>query len=188
VRLEFDREGDALALLVREYGTERKAAWWVLAAGDDGPLSTLGPEADSDEFAALVAASDSTQRLHTWLRDQHVVAGLGRGHTDDVLNRARLSPFAAPRSLEPAGRAALVEAVRSVLGTALARERERTGGLSAASLGDRFTVHNRKGQPCPNCGTPLSAISYATYEIDYCSTCQTGGRVLADRRMSRLLR
>ncbi|MCU1495513.1 MAG: lyase [Acidimicrobiaceae bacterium] len=185
VRVTFD---SGIAILVREFGTERKAAWWVLGPGDDGPLAGLGPEAGSDDFGELVMTTDSGQRLHTWLRDQHVVAGLGRGYADDVLNRARLSPFASPGSLDTDERQRLLGSVRYVLAEALARERERTGGLSEARLGERFAVHNRKGEPCPNCGSPLSAISYASYEIDYCSTCQTGGRVLADRRMSRLLR
>lgn len=185
--LRLDTEAD-LALLVREFGTERKAGWWVLPPRDDGPLASLGPEAGSPQFDLLVAGTDATARLHTWLRDQHVVAGLGRGHTDDILNRARLSPFAAPGSLDAAARGRLVDAVREVLDAALERERERTGGLSAPRLGDRFLVHNKKGEPCPRCTTPLSAISYASYEIDYCARCQTGGRTLADRRMSRLLR
>lgn len=185
VRVVFDGR---IALLAREYGTERKAGWWVLGPGDDGPLARLGPEAGSPEFEHLVTTGDSGQRLHTWLRDQHVVAGLGRGYTDDVLNRARLSPFATLASLDSTSREQLVASVREVIAEALGRERERTGGLSAARLGERFTVHNRKGEPCPRCGTPISAISYASYEIDYCSHCQTSGRILADRRMSRLLR
>ncbi len=185
MRLSLD---NGVAFLVREFGKERKAGWWVLAPGDDGPLTTLGPEAGTEDFAQLVMSTDTTQRVHTWLRDQHVIAGLGRGYTDDILHRARLSPFASPGSLDSPGRERLVNAVREVLAEGLARERERTGGLSEARLGDRFAVHGRKGEPCPRCGTPLSAISYATHEVNYCSTCQTAGRVLADRRMSRLLR
>ncbi len=177
-----------VALLVREHGRERKAGWWVLAPGDDGPLAALGPEAGSQAFAELVMRAAGKERLHTWLRDQRVVAGLGRGHTDDVLNRAGLSPFATPGRLDAGERDRLVSSVREVLAEALARERRRTGGLSAASLGDRFAVHNRKGEPCPRCGTPIASVSFSTYEIDYCSRCQTGGRVLADRRLSRLLR
>jgi formamidopyrimidine-DNA glycosylase len=185
VRLVLD---NGAAFLVREFGSERKAGWWVLGPGDDGPLATLGPEAGSEEFASLLRSTTTTQRVHTWLRDQHVVAGLGRGYTDDILHRARLSPFATPGTLDAASRARLLTAVGEVLAEALTRERERTGGLSAPRLGERFAVHGRKGEPCPRCGTALSAISYATYEVVYCSTCQTGGRILADRRMSRLLR
>lgn len=177
-----------VALLVREHGTQRKAGWWVLAPGDDGPLAALGPEPTDPAFAELVAGDDSPRHLHTWLRDQRVVAGIGRGHADDILHRARRSPFAALRSLDDTGRAELLEAVRSVLGEALVRERERTGGLSEARLGDRFVVHGRAGQPCPRCAEPLRRVAYDSYEIDYCPACQTGGRVLADRRLSRLLK
>ena len=176
------------ALLVREHGTQRKAGWWVLAAGDDGPLGSLGPEPDSDAFTQLVRTDDSTRQLHTWLRDQHVVAGIGRGWADDALNRAGLSPFAAVRSLDPAARERLLDAVRSVLAEALALERQREGGLSEAKLGGRFAVHNRFGQPCPRCQEPLRRVSFESHEIAYCSTCQTHGKVLADRRLSRLLR
>lgn len=179
--------GGPAAVLVREHGTQRKAGWWVLAPGDDGPMAALGPEPADPAFAELVATGDSARHLHTWLRDQRVVAGIGRGHADDILHRARRSPFASLRSLDPAGRAGLLDAVRSVLGEALVRERERSGGLSAARLGDRFAVHGRAGQPCPRCGEPLRRVAYDSYEIDYCPRCQTGGRVLADRRLSRLL-
>lgn len=190
VRLVFGpMDGDGpVALLVREHGTQRKAGWWVLAPGDDGPMAALGPEPFDPAFADLVAHDDSNRHLHTWLRDQRVVAGIGRGHADDILHRARRSPFASLRSLDADGRAGLLGAVRSVLDEALERERERSGGLSEARLGDRFHVHGRAGQPCPRCGEPLHRVVYDTYEIDYCPACQTGGRILADRRLSRLLK
>ena len=102
--------------------------------------------------------------------------------------RGGLSPFAPVRSLTAEQRSALVAAVRSVLAEALDQERQRTGGLSEPRLGRRFAVHNRFGQPCPRCGRPLLRVSYESYEIVYCAPCQTGGRTLADRRLSRLLR
>lgn len=185
VRFCFD---DGSAVLVREHGTQRKAAWWVLAAGDEGPLVGLGPEPDDPAFDELLRTGDSPRRIHTVLRDQRTVAGLGRGYTDDVLNRARISPFAPMRSLTPDQREALVDAVHAVLEAALTEERTRDGGLSASKLGLRFAVHNRAGQPCPRCGTPLRRVSYDSHEIVYCAPCQTSGRVLADRRLSRLLR
>ena len=176
------------AVLVREHGTQRKAGWWVLEAGDDGPMASLGPEPDSDEFEALVLEGVGSQQLHTMLRDQRTVAGIGRGYADDALNRAKLSPFASLRSLDGPARRRLLDAVRSVLDEALESERGRSGGLSQPKLGDRFLVHNRAGQPCPNCGQPLRRVSFESHEIAYCPQCQTGGRVLADRRLSRLLR
>jgi formamidopyrimidine-DNA glycosylase len=191
VRLVFSPVDDAAApptaLLVREFGTQRKAGWWVLGPGDDGPLASLGPEPDSDEFARLLLSDRSTRRLYTWLRDQRTVAGVGRGYTDDALHRAELSPFASLDSLDEAGRQRLLDSVRTVLADGLAIERQRQGGLSEAKLGERFTIHNHTGQPCPRCGLPLRRISFESYELSYC-TCQTGGKELADRRMSRLLR
>ncbi|MGH9089637.1 MAG: DNA-formamidopyrimidine glycosylase family protein [Acidimicrobiales bacterium] len=178
----------ATGVLVREHGTQRKAGWWVLAPGDDGPLAGLGPEPDDPAFAKLVRTGDSPRRLHTWLRDQHVVAGIGRGYADDICHRAQRSPFATLRGLDAGRRAALLGAVEGVLGEALASERRREGGLSDARLGDRFSVHGRYGQPCPRCGEPLQRVSFESHEITYCPRCQTGGRPLADRRLSRLLR
>lgn len=174
-------------LLVREHGTQRKAGWWVLGAGDEGPLAALGPEPDSEEFAQLVGREHSTRRLYTWLRDQRVVAGIGRGYTDDALHRAQLSPFATLASLDDDGRARLLGSVRAVLAEGLAAERRRKGGLSDAHLGEHFTIHGKVGQPCPRCGATIRRVSFDSYEVAYC-TCQTGGTVLADRRLSRLLR
>jgi formamidopyrimidine-DNA glycosylase len=180
---------NTVGVLVREYGTQRKASWWVLAAGDDGPLAGLGPEPDSDAFAEFIRTSDSNRRLHTDLRDQHVVAGIGRGWGDDILHAAKLSPFATLKSLSPEERERLLTATRAVLADALTLERTRTGGLSEAKLGDRFAVHGKFGQPCPTpCGNRLERVWFESYEMTYCPHCQTGGKLLADRRMSRLLK
>jgi formamidopyrimidine-DNA glycosylase len=182
------RVHDGPALLVREYGTERKAAWWVLAPGDDGPLERLGPEPDSDEFAALVTEGDDRRRIHTLLRDQRTVAGVGRGYADDALWRAKLSPYATLASLDADARTRLLDAVRGVLADGLARERGRSGGLSEPKLGEHFEIHGRFATPCPRCGGTMSRVSYESHEVTYCPTCQTGGKVLADRRLSRLLK
>lgn len=176
------------AMLVRELGSERRAGLWVLGAGDDGPLGVLGPEPFEETFAEFVRTSEDRRHLHGVLRDQRTVAGIGRGYADDILHRAHLSPFGALAGMDAVVREGLLCSVREVLDEALARERERTGGLSAASLGDRFAVHRRAGEPCPNCGRRLERVSYTSHEIVYCPTCQTNGRVLADRRLSRLLR
>jgi formamidopyrimidine-DNA glycosylase len=178
------------AILVREFGTQRKASWWVLAPGDDGPLEGLGPEPGSPAFAELIRTSTSKRRLHSDLRDQKVVSGIGRGWGDDILHRARLSPFASLGSLDTEERERLLAATTAVLDEALALERTRTGGLSEAKLGGRFAVHGRFGQPCPTpgCGDNMRRVSFESYEMTYCASCQTGGKVLADRRMSRLLK
>jgi formamidopyrimidine-DNA glycosylase len=185
VRLRFD---NGVALFVREHGTERKAGWWVLDEGDDGPLEKLGPEPASDEFAELILHGDDRRRVHTLLRDQRTVAGIGRGHTDDALWRAQLSPYASLASLGDDERTRLLAGVRDELAEALERERSRTGGLSQAKLGDKFVVHGRYGSPCPRCRDTLRRVSYESYEVTYCPTCQTGGKALADRRMSRLVK
>jgi formamidopyrimidine-DNA glycosylase len=176
------------ALLVREFGKERKAAWWVLAPGDDGPLERLGPEADSDEFAELVLRGADTRRIHTWLRDQRTVAGVGRGYADDALWRAGVSPYAKLSQLDDGRRAALLDAIRAVLRDGLDQERRRQGGLAENKLGEHFEVHGRAGTPCPECGEGLRRVSYESYEVVYCPACQTDGKVLADRRMSRLVK
>jgi formamidopyrimidine-DNA glycosylase len=181
-------DGPGTGILVREYGTQRKASWWVLAPGDAGPLSGLGPEPGSDEFAAFIRTSDSKRHLTTDLRDQRTVSGIGRGWGDDILQRARLSPFASLRSLTPDQREALLTAATDILAEALELERGRKGGLSESSLGGRFAVHGHFGDPCPTCGETLQRVSFESYEMTYCPHCQTGGKVLADRRMSRLLK
>jgi formamidopyrimidine-DNA glycosylase len=185
LRLRF---ADRPAVLVREYGTERKAAWWVLAPGDDGPLERLGPEPESDEFAALILHGDDRRRVHTLLRDQRTVSGVGRGYADDALWRAQLSPYASLASLDAEQRSRLLDAIRAVMQDGLERERLRTGGLSQPKLGEHFEVHARYGTPCPRCGDTLRRVSYESHEVTYCPRCQTGDKVLADRRMSRLVK
>ncbi|MGD9796623.1 MAG: DNA-formamidopyrimidine glycosylase family protein [Acidimicrobiia bacterium] len=178
---------DRPSVLVKEFGTERKAGWWLLEAGDDGPLVGLGPEILGEEATELLRTSDDRRRVHTILRDQRTVAGLGRGYTDDALHRGRISPFASLASLDPAARQRLVDAIAEVLAGGLVHERARTGGLPN-KLGDHWIVHHRHGEPCPACGEVLHRVSYESYEVTYCPACQTGGKILADRRLSRLLK
>jgi formamidopyrimidine-DNA glycosylase len=184
VRFRFDRDP---SLLLREFGTERKAGWWVLSPGDEGPLAKLGPEPFSEGFETLVLTGSDGGRLHAMLRDQRRVAGIGRGYSDDILHRAKLSPFRSLSSLTEQERRRLIDTIHSVLTEALEVERGRSGGLPP-KLGGHFTVHRRSGTPCPVCGSDLRRVSYESHEVTYCPTCQTGGRILADRRMSRLIR
>jgi formamidopyrimidine-DNA glycosylase len=183
-RLRFS---EAPSLLIKEFGKERKAGVWSLTAGDEGPLAALGPEALSEEAATLFRESPDVRRVHTILRDQRTVAGVGRGYSDDALHHAKLSPYAVLGKLDAGERDRLVDALRAILTDALEVERRRSGGLPT-KLGDHFTVHGRWGQPCPRCGADLRRVSYESHEVTYCPDCQTGGKILADRRLSRLIR
>jgi len=178
---------DRSAVLVKEFGRQRKVGWWVLAAGDVGPLAKLGPEVLTPEADDLLRTAEDNRRVHTILRDQRTLCGMGRGYTDDAMHAAMLSPTSQLAKLDDAERKRLVTAIHAVLAAALVAERGRTGGLPT-KLGDHFTVHNRAGEPCPRCGAVLQRVSYESHEVVYCPACQTGGKVLADRRLSRLLR
>lgn len=175
------------SVLVKEFGKERKAGVWSLAAGDEGPLAALGPEALSEEATTFFRESTDARRVHTILRDQRTVAGVGRGYSDDALHHAKLSPYAVLGKLDGGERDRLVEALRVILTDALEVERRRSGGLPT-KLGDHFTVHGRWGELCPRCGADLRRVSYESHEVTYCPDCQTGGKILADRRLSRLIR
>jgi formamidopyrimidine-DNA glycosylase len=184
VRFTFS---NSKAFLVKEFGTQRKAAWWIQAPDDDGPLERLGPEPFDDAFKELILTSRDGRRVHTLLRDQRTVAGIGRGYADDILHRARLSPYAQLGKLSEDERAELIDTTHAVLEEALVEERKRSGGLPT-KLGDHFTVHNRYNSPCPVCTTKLERVSYESHEVTYCPRCQTEGKILADRRLSRLVK
>lgn len=141
VRFRFD---DDRAVLIREHGHERKVAWWVLAADDEGPTIGLGPEPDSDEFETLLLTSTDKRRIHTFLRDQRTVAGIGRGYANDALHRAHVSPYATLAKMDPDARRRLVDAIRVTMAEALGSERERRGGLSEPPGTD---VHRHRAAP-----------------------------------------
>ena len=184
------RFADGRAWLLTEQGTERRAGVWVVPADDAlavPPLAHLGPEAtevDAHDLAARFATT--SQRLHGFLRDQHAVAGLGRRLANEVCWHARLSPFSSTRTLGPDGAAAVVAAIAAACDEGLAHERARPAMSSSA---DRpGAVHGRAGQPCPRCGDVVRTVTYQSYTVAYCATCQTGGRPLADNTTSRFLR
>ena len=183
-RFVFD---NASAMLVKEFGTERKAGWWLLGPDDPGPLEKLGPEPMSSGFGELILEGQDNRRIHTLLRDQRTVAGIGRGYSDEILHEAKLSPYATLTSLDERQRRRLIDATRVALERGLGLERKRVGGLPT-KLSDRFQIHGHSGDPCPRCGEEMKRVSYESHEVTYCPNCQTGGKVLADRRMSRLLK
>jgi formamidopyrimidine-DNA glycosylase len=180
---------DGRALLLTEAGTERKAGVWVVEGDPDAqePLDHLGPEADTLDAPALLAILRSgNQRLHGALRDQRLLAGIGRRLANEVCHRARLSPFAMTGKLDEEAAARLVDAIQGAIETGLAYERTRDD--MSASKDRPGAVHHRKGEPCPVCGDTVRAVEYRAYEVDYCPTCQTDGKVLADNTTSTFLK
>jgi formamidopyrimidine-DNA glycosylase len=181
---------DGRALLLTEQGTERRAGVWCLPSGEvltSAPLDGLGPEAmevDAEELAARFAADN--MRLHTFLRNQRCIAGIGRRLANEVCHRAKLSPFAMTGKLGVEGAAAVVTAIHEAVDEGLAYERTRPDMSSSADRPGR--VHKRTGEACPVCGDTIREVSYSSYTVNYCPTCQTGGKVLADNTTSRFLK
>jgi formamidopyrimidine-DNA glycosylase len=180
-RLEF--EGGA-QLVLTEAGSKKRAGVWLLTPdAAEAELEHLGPEAfglGADALEAICA--HESRRLHSLLRDQRVIAGIGRAWANEILHHARLSPFALSREL---GRAQVEE-----LAQAIDVELERGLELRERGANDARTyrVHDKLNEPCYVCGTPIARVDYEEHTVYYCPDCQTGGRVLKDRRLSRLLR
>jgi formamidopyrimidine-DNA glycosylase len=187
VRLDGERE-----LRLREFGTQQRAWAKLLAAdavADDPAVATLGPEAwpapDPDVFAALI---DQPRHLHPLLRDQRTIAGIGRSWVDEILWTARLSPFKQGDDLDADEVERLRAAIDERLGQALDHYEDVIGATVPDKLPLPLEVHRRQGEPCPRCGTKLEAIHFKDYVMSYCPQEQTGGRVLKDRRLSKLLK
>ena len=180
---------DGRALLLTEAGTERKAGVWTVEGDPDGqePLDHLGPEAETLDRATLARLlREHSMRLHGWLRDQHILAGLGRRLANEICHRARLSPFATTGKLEDDAVDRLHAALGECIAESLAYERTRS---DMSSSKDRpGAVHHRQGEACPVCGDIVRAVEYRSYTVNYCPTCQTGGKVLADNTTSKFLK
>jgi formamidopyrimidine-DNA glycosylase len=186
-RFRFD---DGRALLLTEAGTERRAGVWCLSSDavlTTPPLADLGPEATELSAADLAARfAAHPMRLHSFLRDQRCIAGLGRRLANEVCHRAKLSPFAATAKLDVEDAARVVEAIHVAVDEGLAYERSRAD--MSASADRPGNVHHRTGAPCPVCGDTIREVAYSSYTIHYCPTCQTGGKILADNTTSRFLK
>ena len=184
------RLGDGRELRLREFGTKQRAWAKLLAAAAvdaDEAVASLGPEAWPDP-PALGPLLDAPRPLHGLLRDQHVIAGIGRSWVDEILHAAQLSPFKRGDDLEDEEAQVLRAATVAALDGAL-EHYERVVELPIPDkLPMPLEVHRRQGEPCPRCGTKLEAVFYEDYVMSYCPQCQTGGRVLKDRRLSRLLK
>jgi formamidopyrimidine-DNA glycosylase len=182
---------DGRELRLREFGT-KQAAWARLVALDalerEESLTRLGPEAWPAPPADLAARLSEPRPLHAALRDQRVIAGIGRSWVDEILWSARLSPFKRGSDLDAAELAGLSDAITSTLGGALEHYEQTLVLPIPDKLPMPLAVHRHEGEPCPRCGTRLEAVNYEDYVMSYCPSCQTDGRVLKDRRLSRLLK
>src|SRR5712691_1986230 len=181
LRLEFD--GGA-QLVLTEAGSKKRAGVWLLTPEQaEAELAHLGPEAlglGADALADI--CSTESRRLHSLLRDQRVIAGIGRAWANEILHHARLSPYELTRDVTPRQVEQLADAIDTEL--------ERGLELREHGANDKRTyrVHRKLGEPCYVCGTPIAQVDFEEHTIYYCPECQTGGRVLKDRRLSRLLR
>jgi formamidopyrimidine-DNA glycosylase len=185
------RLADGRELRLREFGTKQRAWAKLLPAADverDEMVATLGPEAwPAPPLEELAAAVDQARHLHPMLRDQRVIAGIGRSWVDEILWEARLSPFRKGAELD-AEEVERLHAGLDVLGRALEHYEEVIGATVPDKLPMPLRVHRRQGEPCPRCGTTLEAVHFAEHVMTYCPEEQTGGRVYKDRRLSRLLK
>jgi formamidopyrimidine-DNA glycosylase len=185
------RLADGRELRLREFGTKQRAWAKLMAAGDvenDEMVATLGPEAwPAPAVEDLARRIDQPRHLHPMLRDQRVIAGVGRSWVDEILWEAALSPFRQGSELDDEEVERLHGALH-VLRDAINHYEEVIGDVVPDKLPMPLQVHRREGEPCPRCGATLAAVHFAEHVTTYCPEEQTGGRVLKDRRLSRLLK
>jgi formamidopyrimidine-DNA glycosylase len=191
LRLHLGRPGEGPGFDLTEAGTQKRLAVYVVEDPQKQVpgIARLGPDALSLDADGLRAVLDGrTERLKTVLTEQSMIAGIGNAYSDEILHVARLSPYAVAGRLDDEARARLLDAIHGVLDDAV----RRSVGQAAARLkGEKragLRVHARTGLPCPVCGDTVREVSFADRSFQYCPTCQTGGKPLADRRLSRLLR
>jgi formamidopyrimidine-DNA glycosylase len=184
---------DQSGLDITEAGTRKSLAAYVVRDPQDVPgIARLGPDPLSDDFTVdrfrEILEREGRKQLKGVLRYQSTIAGIGNAYSDEILHAAKMSPFKPANALDDSELKTLYAALRSTLGDAV----ERSRGLHASELkGEKksnLAVHGRTGQPCPVCGDIVREVSFADSSLQYCPTCQTGGKPLADRRMSRLLK
>jgi formamidopyrimidine-DNA glycosylase len=187
IRVDGDRE-----LRLREFGTQQRAWAKLLPAGDveqDDAVAKLGPEAwPAPDFETFAERVRQPRPLHPLLRDQRVIAGIGRSWVDEILWESRLSPFQRGSELDDDAVDRLRLTGERVMGAALEHYEQVIGDTVPDKLPMPLQVHRRDGQPCPRCGTTLASVHYKDYVMTYCPEEQTGGKVYKDRRLSRLLK
>ncbi|MGV9675243.1 Fpg/Nei family DNA glycosylase [Nocardia sp. NPDC003482] len=186
----FTPEGATPAFDLTEAGTKKRLAVWVVEDPMAVPgIARLGPDAleiDERRFAELLRGT--SQRLKTALTDQALIAGIGNAYSDEILHTAKLSPFATAGTLDEPRVAQLYAAMRAVLTDAVTRSVGQDAARLKGEKRSGLQVHARTGLPCPVCGDTVREVAYADKSFQYCPTCQTNGKILADRRMSRLLK
>jgi formamidopyrimidine-DNA glycosylase len=190
LRVHLGQPGSAPGFDLTEAGTQKRLAVWITADPGGIPgIAKLGPDALALDAAGLSAIlAGRTERIKTVLTDQSAIAGIGNAYSDEILHVAKLSPYAVAGRLDEETTARLASAVHDVLTDAVARS---VGQAAARLKGEKrsgLRVHARTGLPCPVCGDTVREVSFADRSFQYCPTCQTGGKPLADRRLSRLLR
>ncbi len=184
---------DGAGFDLTEAGTRKKLSVYVVRDPAEVPgVARLGPdpldEAFTPQLLAAILAEHGREQLKGVLRDQSVIAGIGNAYSDEILHAARMSPFKPATSLDEAGVRVLYDAIRSELVDAVERSRGLAAGDLKAEKKAGLQVHARTGLPCPVCGDTVREVSFADSSLQYCPTCQTGGKPLADRRLSRLLK
>jgi formamidopyrimidine-DNA glycosylase len=179
-------------LRLREFGTQQRAWAKLLDSNEverDEIVATLGPDAwPAPPLDVFASAIDNSRPLHPLLRDQRAIAGIGRSWVDEILWTAKLSPFQKGSELGDEDVERLHAACDSVLGSAIAHYEQVITDVIPDKLPMPLQVHRRHGEPCPRCGNTLAAVHFKDYVMTYCPAEQTGGRVLKDRRLSRLLK
>jgi formamidopyrimidine-DNA glycosylase len=183
---------DGAGFDLTEAGTQKRLAVYLVRDVQDVPgIVRLGPEPLTDEFTREVFAAllkDNRSQIKGVLRDQTVIAGIGNAYSDEILHVAKMSPFRLAATLSDDEITLLYDALRTTMSDAVQRARGLQAGELKAEKKLNMRVHGRAGEKCPVCGDVVRQVSFATSALDYCATCQTGGKPLADRRMSKLLK
>ncbi|MGW4768915.1 Fpg/Nei family DNA glycosylase [Nocardia sp. NPDC004278] len=186
----FTPEGLTPAFDLTEAGTKKRLAVYIVDDPKMVPgIARLGPDAlavTEDQFGEILHGA--SQRIKTAIVDQSLIAGIGNAYSDEILHTAKISPFANTKTMSAETISTLYEAMRSVLTDAVGRSVGQDAARLKGEKRSGMRVHARTGLPCPVCGDTVREVSYAERSFQYCPTCQTGGKVLADRRMSRLLK
>ncbi|OBA59701.1 DNA lyase [Mycobacterium sp. 1100029.7] len=190
LRVHLGPPGEAPGFDLTEAGTQKRLAVWLVDDPEKVPgIAALGPDAldlSADDLGALLAGN--TGRIKTVITDQKVIAGIGNAYSDEILHVAKISPFATAAKLTGEQLITLHDAMIAVLTDAVNRSVGQGAAMLKGEKRSGLRVHARPGLPCPVCGDTVREVSFADKSFQYCPTCQTGGKILADRRMSRLLK